>query len=144
MIGVNGTDGKNLSTNNILIDDWVFDRKTCRPVRIAAVESNRVVLEGRPGYVSIDVLRPLELTKEILKKLGFARDMDEWWYYKWPKVGKLYYLGSMYIVFGVDILVICDIILGQSKKETFRGHILYVHELQHLFKILGLELNFNL
>ena len=83
MIGVNGTDGKNLSTNNILIDDWVFDRKICRPVRIAAVESNRVVLEGRPGYVSIDVLRPLEPTKEILKRLGFARDMDEWWYYNW-------------------------------------------------------------
>lgn len=90
--------------------------------------------------VNVNNIDPIPLTAEILEKNGFeivsARDdnagtMEKYFY---PRIGYVYRFSNG--EWEVDLIGYGR---GFSGAAKYRGVIKYVHELQHVFRILKLE-----
>ena len=126
-----------MKLSELMIGDWVYVEKVGKPVRVESVGYTAFVgyehfqeMEG-----SIIGIRPIELSKEIFEKNGFT---SSWSILR----GTRYYLGTegrvylaksaisteyrMYVDTGTDL-------------EPFVCNCKYVHELQHILKVFGIE-----
>lgn len=118
-----------------MLGDWVLYHG--EPKKI--MEIARIGQRGGWPYENND-LDPIPLTEEVLEKNGFeivsARDdnagtMEKYFY---PRIGYVYRFSNG--EWEVDLIGYGR---GFSGAAKYRGVIKYVHELQHVFRILKLE-----
>jgi len=110
-------------------------------VRIAAVdEDGRVRIEFGNGAVAnatFDTLKPVMITRDILEKAGFVSDNGNstfaWWYKQ--SSGSSPY--SCDIDSGLNIVI-------HAEETSLRKKVLYLHELQHVFKLIGDEVEIDI
>lgn len=129
-----------MKANELMLGDWVQGHLPNTPSKVVGIpnEYRLAVVTSNCTYMelSIDDLQPIPLTPEILKKNGFdflyssvpggtpqeqrMRKVDT---YKWQGIAVNYYHET-----------------NDFQMVNFRGvRFKYVHELQHAFRLLGIE-----
>ena len=132
-----------IKTKELMLGDWVLaGAKTQFPMYVVGIFDDVVYLdfEGNEGDVweekEKDML-PIPLTENFLLKNRFVKKsgpISE--YYNSPD-------GKVFIRFKDKINVL--IILSPSKARVgARNHIKYVHELQNLLTLAGVEMDFKI
>lgn len=102
----------------LMIGDWVenteFGNGQGKYGRVEIIEATRVWLDNGKCYTPISSLRPIELTEEIMKKNAVSC-------VTWVKTGSG-------VVMEIDGLL-----------SHWRGLAPYVHNLQHAYRLNGIE-----
>lgn len=148
--GIKYTKNKTMECTDLMIGDWIHVNPISKKVkphdsRVLSIRreyTGQVYIEG--GYkdiipsegedkwfgwsVGIEDISPIPLTIEILEKIGFVRLGEQ--YNFWLMKGFNVPLKLVDGVFGYYEQ-------GQPYSPTFV--IKYVHELQHLFRMVGIE-----
>lgn len=131
-----------INPKDLMLNNWVYlSEKSKYPMQVANIEMDMVylnfegnesdVFDGLPQYIC-----PIPLTEEILQKNRFVKrkllGYDNHFKYE--------YYGNE-ITISITALYNCDfsvLIFGKAKI------IKYVHELQNLLKIAGIEIEFKI
>lgn len=134
-----------MKANELMLGDWVMDLSPCV---IDAVSAEDIcTYRNADGYITANPrnLKPVPLTPEILLKNGFVNDFYEDVSvadYHTVRVEGYTYNGKKEVEGWDDCLITCcngqvDVVTdfhGEVHKE-----IMYVHELQHCLKLVGLK-----
>ena len=119
-----------MNKDNLMIGDWV--RTMIGDVQVAELHYSTVIVDTNVSSFYDDV-EPVPLTKDILKVNGFTGDrvME----YRFEEDGEQYslYLKEMYNDKGEQDA------WGTNVGGVLPSIVMYVHELQHLLKLAGLE-----
>ena len=124
-----------MEANELMIGDWVIHPYYKHPSKIVYFNGSRVRVEYEE--VEAESLRPIPLTPEILEKNGFTEikgayptfQIDIYGYLikvKFPKENKETNNENPFLV--ID-----------SRPSYYSSECLYVHELQHVLKLLGIK-----
>lgn len=130
-----------MKANEVMLGDWVL--LTDYPVRVISIARDGIYFEDRfgKGACSFDKIQPVPLTAEILEKNGFEKCNED-------TDGAIQYeFGSPAL--GIDIWINTKPCLlgawrtweGETKSYTMVEElpINYVHELQHVLRLCGIE-----
>lgn len=121
-----------MKAEELMLDDWVMIKTV---VDDEPVPAQIKILPATLGYDSIE-LSPIPITSEILRKNGFDKKRLSGY-----RCHFKYVLYSESMNFELTALYDCDYsfkINNEAKK------IEYVHELQHVLKICGIDKDFKL
>ena len=108
-----------MKANELMIGDWVVGPSK-EPFRIGEIN---------PDFVHWDEVRPVPLTEDILEKNGFMRGQmfnNVWNYTEDYKRIVIVYTGELFNI--------------QNTLIEFK----YIHELQHILRICGINKNIEL
>lgn len=78
-------------------------------------------------WVNAINIEPIPLTAEILEKNGFKLDKEDGWWWLSPKIG---------ITFWEEGDIELEL---ENKHSSVNIHINYLHQLQHVIRICGIE-----
>jgi hypothetical protein len=112
-----------MKANELMIGDWVLTDMG-EQMQVFEIHEDEVMLDYNDMYDYADI-EPIPLTKEILEK----NDWEE------RPTGHVFYTdgkrydNSLWYIFGSNTFVV----------NTAEFQIKYVHELQHLLKLLGMD-----
>lgn len=140
-----------MNTNDLMIGDWVTMFGV--PYKIAAINKSGVRFDMRDGFSggAYDAIEPILITPEILEKNGYKR----------TKGGKLMGL-HVADVFNLEIsneyggcqlrIELQDFgsteathwYIGIRGRFSFSGYIGYLHQLQHIYGLCGVEKDIEL
>ena len=127
-----------ISPNELQIGDWVLYGKGYAIIKAIGTHRSAILvsIDGQDELIeeTYDIIDPIPLTDEILRKSGFGcvdSDSELSHYY----LGDPHYCADMNLHIGTD------------KKGCFWLNyysnsiygLIYVHELQHAFSLLGIE-----
>ncbi len=120
-----------MKTEELMIGDWVKVKPSGMVIMIAAVHHKKVAYHAIPTkleWVRQDLLEPIPLTADILRKSGFpkSRLMGEQRHFT-------YYLGPQ-----LDLLAIYDADFSFNIGSGAR-YVKYVHELQRIMHTCKIE-----
>lgn len=126
-----------MNAKDLMLGDFVqFDKDICivEEVRIdgtvVLVSLNTGLTSIDGDQVSINEISPIELTTEILEKLGFQKIST-----------------NKYVSGKVTIAVFAEEFFITIKSENARVMMItikYIHELQHVLRLCGIEKEFEL
>lgn len=131
-----------MKANELMIGDWVevIQNSEKHFAQVQMIDgygdnatSNECICDAI--YYSIDELNPILLTTEIFEKNGFEQTNDDH-----------FFDGDEYYAFDDDFDIHIDD-TGNFEIRTVDGQtikIKYVHELQHVLRICGMEKQINL
>ena len=71
-----------MKTNELRIGNYISFHNVW--YKIVGIEKDRVLIEyhnGETDYCWIDYIEPIELTEEVLLKIGFKKNKYDWWEY---------------------------------------------------------------
>lgn len=123
-----------MNANELMLGDWVqdtfFDRNV--PRRVEIIEPYRVWLEGNNMYQPRTTIEPIPLTKEILEKNGM--ELHEFTASVASSEGTLYYNSKERCLYAQ---------WGKYSVPPF-CRIDFVHELQHILRLCGIEKDIEL
>ena len=136
-----------MKANEIQIGDWLYYKGQFNafPFKVESITKKKVGYHAEPGdnriyYIQLNEVQPIPITPEILEKNGFKPYIPEYHletvyacqdvskavanelYALWP-----YQDGSFYLLLRVD------------GKDMVRMNIHYVHQLQHVLRLCGIE-----
>ena len=129
-----------MKSNEYMIGDWVYDKAAQNNYQIAGLSSNKVRLytESYTPFKRISQVSPIPITKEILEKnewrikYGYAHlKLDECrtlQYYFYEHRLRMWHEG-------IDEWNNHSLV----KEIMFQCYPMYVHELQHAFKLSGID-----
>lgn len=135
---------KKLDCKSLMIGDWVQDRSGAK-MKIMNIEYHctRVLYNGEEFILACFEqanLRPIPLTPEILEKNGFnVKKYSDGEYYADIMFEDRCRRVEIDYRYGVDIDV-C--VIGHNNTPPFsriETQVRYIHELQHIFKILKID-----
>lgn len=134
-----------MKTSELMIGDLLHLNR--RPVRVDAIGFNGSISyseKGGFGCIGVDKFSPIPLTEEILVKNGFYRSPR--WHYCEITIGNFLIhvqLGCGGKIDYVDITSKLSNAIAR-KEIDMTTHINYVHQLQHLLRLCGIEKEFEL
>lgn len=111
-----------MKPNELLVGDWVLDGT--RIAQITSITCDGVIETTANKFSNIEVIEPFPLTAEILEGNGFEFDGDD--IYKWGDY-------QLVIVYKGGFLF--GWVFGYRKQLN------YVHELQHVLRLCGIDKN---
>ena len=127
-----------MESNELMIGDWVRVKRTQKIVKVKEVKQSCIYTEDN-GY-EYNEIEPIPLVPEIVEKNGFKPYVPEnhlETVYSYQDVSKavadeLYALwpyrdGSFYLLLRID------------GKDMVRMDVHYIHQLQHAFRLCGIE-----
>lgn len=131
-----------INPKDLMLNNWVYlSEKSKYPMQVANIEMDMVylnfegnesdVFDGLPQYIC-----PIPLTEEILQKNGFVKR-------KWIGHDNLF----IYEYYGNKTNYPITVWYNSEFSVLFFGEkkiIKYVHELQNLLKIAGIEIEFKI
>jgi len=126
-----------MDSKSLMIGDWVMETNHGQIGKVTYLDANpdcsRIGIQREDGGgfpYSIDVIKPVSLTAEILEKNGFVEEgnLEEGMWFKHPQWNLTL---SFYEVWNV-----VDIVLG---NEIGFCEISFVHQLQHALRLCGLN-----
>lgn len=115
-----------MKPNELMIDDWVEYGQYITTVRSL---SDKIVLSGCIGR--LDEVRPVPITTEILEANGFLKKENH------TDVFYVVFINSSPVYVGPSIGDQWEVNIYQNGKIEM--YIKYVHELQHILRLQGLE-----
>lgn len=151
-----------MKAKELMINDWVKidepDKYAGSYGRIKSLYHHKeedsayfdVFIFGEKGLLMTDVccddLRPVPITKEMLKKNGFSN--NEIWHNSFIDIEN-YHIDVQFGYGGkVDNIRIRengkDSVIPSEKTNLYLAHIEYLHELQHAMKLCGIDKKFEL
>ena len=127
-----------MKANELMIGDWVkvISNDHLKYIQIAEIYQNSILTkesEFESEEISIDNIKPIPITPEILEKSGLEHNKGEMYYH-----GKLmYHHESKYvsICYGANNYWHLHINNGCDFSKAIK----YVHELQHALRLCGIE-----
>jgi len=133
-----------MKVKDLRIGDWVTNKLTGCKGQVEEIYSDSVKLKDDSAY-DISFIQPLYLTEEILRDSGFGKDFGhmesmsqyECMYFMKDET----YLGKDIRGFDLCAVYLTD---DQRWEPITIARVIFVHELQHIFQILGLDLELNL
>ena len=135
-----------MKATDIMINDWCYNRKDSKhtPFQIKKIET-KCVMDQNGCYTNLVDLSPIPLTPEILVEFGFENVRDR-------EVFKLKLLsGGSYLGISFDSREDIDIYLQDDDTGSWPGYACYslcsikfIHELQHILKLFGINENIKL
>ena len=127
-----------MDIKSLMIGDWMYvnpwdDKKPTYPSRVTGINYNSWSGEDFCDWVdcevwdeiSLDKIRPIPLTNEILEKNGFSCKGHDHYHFE---------CGDCYVLAAYPRLGGSTEIFFQSHKMKYRGVIRFVHELQHALR----------
>jgi hypothetical protein len=133
-----------MKATDIMINDWCYNRKDPKhtPFQIKKIDT-KCVMDQNGCYTNLVDLRPIPLTPEILVESGFKKTRE---------VFKLKLLsGEVYLGISFNSEDNIDIYLQDNDTGSWPGfacyslcNIKFVHELQHILKLFGINENIKL
>lgn len=133
-----------MKVEDLRIGDWVTNKLSARKGQVEEIYSDSVRLKD-DGVYDINFIQPLYLTEEILRDSGFWKDfahmesMSQYECMYFMKDGS--YLGKDIRGFDLCAVYLTD---DQRWESITIARIIFVHELQHILQVLGLDLELNL
>lgn len=133
-----------MKVKDLRIGDWVTNKLSGCKGQVEEIYGDSVKLKDDSVY-DISFIQPLYLTEEILRDSGFGKDfahMESMSQYECMYFMKdECYLGKD--IRGFDL---CSVYLtnDQCWGSITIARVIFVHELQHIFQVLGLDLELNL
>ena len=133
-----------MKVEDLRIGDWVTDKLSGCKGQVEEIYSDSVKLKDDSVY-DISFVQPILLTEDILRDSGFGKDfahMESMSQYEC-----MYYMkNDSFLCKDLYWFDLCAIYLTDDKrwKTITVARIFFVHELQHIFQILGLDLELNL
>ena len=131
-----------MKTTELMIGDWVYDNELKRNGKVAKID-----YDGED-----DIIEPIPITEEILKKNGFVLKRDGVCFPFCSFTLRSVSHGS-YVFGGITLEYIGDARHNDAywafscvnkKCDVSLIAIHYVHELQHALKIAGIKLQLNI
>ena len=122
-----------MTTKELMIGDWVLDKAVSdNPVQIEQINEKNVHYKRGNGYMSagVELLEPVLLTDAILKANGFNREGGASYWHEGDRDACILYWSE-----DKEQLVIgspCD-------DCMVKMNVRYVHELQHAFRLAGID-----
>lgn len=122
-----------MTTKELMIGDWVLDKAVSdNPVQIEQINEKNVHYKRGNGYMSagVELLEPVLLTDAILKANRFNREGGASYWHEGDRDACILYWSE-----DKEQLVIgspCD-------DCMVKMNIRYVHELQHAFRLAGID-----
>lgn len=118
-----------MEANEFMLGNYALVYPSNMPIKIAAIHNKKVAYHAttnRLTWVRMDLLRPIPLTKEILKKNGFE-EWDGWLIYSPEGTGiEIAWVGTILKIGGE---------CGNLELPTIE----YVHQLQNVFMLCGIS-----
>lgn len=106
--------------------------------RVEIVEPTRVWLNGCNTYVPDEFIKPIPITPEILEKNGFVR-IEEYEKYEWSENSAEEWVIFEQLSFSDDLGVVYVEDYSRQIPLHYHNSINYVHELQHAFRLCGIN-----
>ena len=141
-----------LELKKLMIDDFVYSRKYNQVVRIWAVGPMYVqyYANGTLCQSGEEDIKPVVLTEEMLKKLGFTprrvvgwEDRDLYFWEgdnAWVRIVPLSYKNSSFFDLKIESIDDDSLRRGDLRRTITR----YIHELQQAFRLNGINKELNL
>lgn len=130
-----------MKANNIMIDDYLYNGHNMETFQVKRV-TTKTVMNNDGGYLNLIDLKPIPLTTDILSKLGFEiRENNTAVWKKLTDDGSDF---EEFILIDLEIPSLCHVEKNIKPKALFEGTIKYVHELQHIVRLVGVNLEIKL
>ncbi len=141
-----------LELKKLMIDDFVYSKKHHQIVRVWAVGPGYIqcYVGGLLTEIGNENIEPIELTEEMLKKLGFTPRRVVGWedrdLYFWEgdnayvRIVPLSYKNSSFFDLKIESVDSDDLRRGDLRRTMVK----YVHEMQQAFRLNGINKELNL
>jgi hypothetical protein len=133
-----------MKVKDLRIGDWVTNKMTGCKGQVEEIYSDSVKLKDDSVY-DISFIQPLYLTEEILRDSGFGKDFGHM--ESMSQYECMYFMKDETFL-GKDIrgFDLCAVYLTDDQRwESITiARVIFVHDLQHIFQVLGLDLELNL
>ena len=132
-----------MKATDLQIGDWVVyngDVEYSNPIKIEGMDiATGMCITSDRDDAGFDGVDPIPLTVEILKKNGFKKQYgNDWCYYKY-KDDDTSKESLYYILYDIDSLYLEIAAFTNASGEYNRMGVCYVHELQHILKLCGID-----
>ena len=134
-----------MKANELMIGDWVClkdDIKSELPLKVDGVLIDDISLEGEGFLGGVDgLVRPIPITPEILEKNGFHLELSSNKENVYSHFDKGDCTPIIFLSAGQEkwTLHVKNYILKKCLDFTIFHDTLYVHELQHILQLCGLD-----
>lgn len=125
-----------MKANELMIGDWVINKPVSDiPVQIEQINEQTVYYKRRKGYKGywssgVELLEPVPLTGAILKANGFNREGGASYWHEGGYNACILYWNEEKV----------QLIIGSPCDDCMvKMNVRYVHELQHAFRLLGID-----
>lgn len=137
-----------IKATELQIGDFVLVDGTPRKVEAITKKKigyHRKENEPRLYYARLHDVEPIEITEEIITKMGFdiEKHLNDWYQARMQTNGFSVYFCVMRTN-DLDWEKTLEISHSPLRKPFFRKNIVYLHELQHAFKLCGVNFEVNL
>lgn len=144
-----------MKATDLIIDDLVTVKHTHRPPsieKVYGVGPSCVLIKTNSGIQSFDYekIEPIPLSEEILENFGFKKEnwIDEV-HFCYTANDEYYCNCTIAYKIGEKEPFVCiekyaTLRAEKNYSRDFRGYVSYAHELQHILKDLGIEIEFDL
>lgn len=123
-----------MKPTELMIFDWVYNTHNRKPEQVAEIGSGLVMLDYNDLY-EYNEIEPIPLTGEILKANGFRREGGASYWHEGDR-------DSCILHWSKDKT---ELIVGCPSDDYFvKMPVRYVHELQHAFRLAGIDYKIKL
>jgi hypothetical protein len=118
-----------MTAKELMIGDWVYNTNNRQNEQVAEIGSGLVMLARNDMY-EYNEIEPIPLTDEILKANGFKREGGaSYWHEGGHHACILYWNEDK-----------TELVIGSQWDDCMvKMNVRYVHELQHAFRLLGID-----
>ena len=119
-----------MEIRDLKIGDWIYSGTYDKVTAIIGNDAEKVqiVRQGQKFNIAVEDVKPIKLTGELVKKIGFKL-IDDAYYYKDAAIRKDEYAWNLSINKGI---------------QDYEKRIFYLHELQHELYDNGIDIEINL
>ena len=139
-----------MKINELMIGNWVIapdgDTKELKEIKVASIKENGIIMDKYFDTIFIETIAPIPITKDFLKKNGFIqkciREPDIFCpegLFGWEKEVQ----GNWITLTVGSNKIDCELILhvdNCDRDSIGNIDIQYVHQLQNVLNILGIEM----
>lgn len=134
-----------MKATDLMVGDSIY-RPDCYD-EVVEIRLNGIIgKDSNRGLIPFDEIRPIEITPEILEKIGFIDASGKKLKYEYESFNKdvqLNYL-TKYSVFSIYIKnekdnYLWGLIRPNEWYKALEGEINYIHELQHALRLCGID-----
>lgn len=125
-----------MKSTDLMVGDSIY-RADCYD-KVVEIRSNGIIgADANRGLIPFDEIKPIEITPEILEKIGFNLLPQN------TKIDSyhLSYPNTIHPKFGINVnmFTVLEMIIFNDNRRLVYLEVNYVHELQHALRLCGIE-----
>lgn len=139
-----------MKSEELMTGDWVMNTHNQKPEQVCEIRERMVMLDYNDLY-DYEEIEPIPLTPEILERVGFTVEAEQK-YEEWYEDEDDDYIAKMkcvdvrkcnaeieYKTYGNEICVFSSDYYNILPSRRIDTQVEYVHELQHIMRLCGIE-----